>query len=93
MRQRCRLGALQGRPDLRRKDSLDFRQRGHRHEQSLGEAKTNGAVLRDEFESQNIRVIRANLAVPNHAITGKLEPGYAIVYKLHEIADRRTMKL
>jgi hypothetical protein len=91
MRQRYRRGAFQGRPDLRRKDSLDLRQRGHRHEQGLGESQTNCAVLRGEFQSQNIRVIRANLAVPNHAITGKLEPGYAIVYKVHEVADRRTM--
>jgi len=42
--------------------------------------------LNGAFKRQNVCVIGANPAGPDHAIAGKLESGYAVVYK-----DRKGM--
>ncbi len=85
MSQACRVPAFETGPYLREKDALDLGKRWHRKEQRLHEAEPDIAGIGDQFDSNNVHIVSANLAVADHTIASELETSQSVIYKTHRL--------
>jgi hypothetical protein len=67
--------ALQIEPDLVLEDAYDFIKGRQRYKQGLHETKAASARFVDQFDSGQIDLVGADLAVADGSIAGELETG------------------